>query len=127
MAVRKTAAKKKVRKSPAKVSPEKMKTPAKPVPAWVPPPMADRVLNAETMAPRREMSPSLHALLGSSPRTLSYRVRSGLLGTPSEDVVADGHEISPEGRLMLRRGFVIVAIYDAHCWGSFRITEAPED
>jgi hypothetical protein len=91
--------------------------------AWQPPPMADTVMNPEAMKPKGDLSLGMQTLLETQPGAYSYRVYMN--GAPIHNVQADGHEITTEGRLILRAGgFKIVAIFNR--WDSFRIAERQE-
>ena len=103
------------------------KKPKKVAPVWQPPPLAEKALNPELTNPesrksKLELSNSMHAILGSSPSTIAYRVNVEHMG-PTAVVTADGHSIE-ENRLILRKGFLVVAIFNR--WVSFRIDEKPE-
>lgn len=89
--------------------------------SFSPPPIADAVMNAEAVKPKGPLSLSMHTLLGSDPKRISYRV---VVSDIPAHVSANGHEITAENRLILRLDGRLVAVFNR--WDYFRCTEQPE-
>jgi hypothetical protein len=97
-------------------------------PSWQPPPMENEALNPRAyMVSHGQLSPGMHAVLGGSPDAQSYRVKTTNPIYPVDDIAGDGHEITDQGYLIIRKGFLIVAMFNVGQWSSFRIAERPKD
>lgn len=72
--------------------------------------LAEEVLNPRpSFISKGQLSPGMNALLGINPNPMTYQV---VYQNAPTRVHADGHEVSAEGRLILRKGFLIVAIFN---------------